>query len=380
MKKRETFLNFSPPVITDDEISEVVETLKGGWLSMGPRVFKFEDDFSEYIGCKHSIAVNSCTSALFLSLVASGIKKGDEVITTPFTFTSTANVICHLGAKPVFCDVERDTFNIDPAEIELKITNKTKAILPVHYGGQPCDMNKIQSIADEHKIPVIEDAAHALGAEYEGKMIGSTGNLSCFSFYPTKNITTGEGGMITTNDAGIADKLKLLRSHGISHGAWSRYLKGGKWKYEVLLPGYKVNMCDINAALGIVQLRRIEELNNKREEIHGIYSKKLLKLKTLKIQSLRQNIKSSYHLFPILLNDFDRDKFIDEMTEMNIGTSVHFIPLHFHPFYQKEFKYKEGDFPVAEEIYKGIVTLPIHPVMSADDVSYVCEAIKNILG
>ncbi|MBN1157000.1 DegT/DnrJ/EryC1/StrS family aminotransferase [Candidatus Woesearchaeota archaeon] len=380
MKKREKFLDFSPPAITDKEINAVVETLKSGWLSMGPRVFEFEKKFSEYIGCRCSVAVNSCTSALFLSLAISGINKGDEVITTPFTFASTANVICHLGAKPVFCDIDKDTFNISPKQIESKITKKTKAILPVHYGGQPCDMEEIQRIADEHGLVVVEDAAHALGAELNNKRIGASGNLTCFSFYPTKNITTGEGGMITTNNKEIADRLKLLRLHGISSEAWSRYSRGGKWKYDVLAPGYKLNMSDMNAAVGIVQLERIKELNQKREEIYNLYTRKLSLLNAIELQKPRENIKSSYHLFPILLKNHNRDSFIDGMTEMNIGTSVHFIPLHLQPFYQKEFGYKEGDFPVAEDIYGRIISLPIHPMMTDGDAEYVCEAIMHILG
>jgi dTDP-4-amino-4,6-dideoxygalactose transaminase len=374
------FIQFAPPFIDEKEIKSVVNVLRSGWLTMGPLTVEFENQFAKYIGSECAVAVNSCTAALFLSLVAKGIGKGDEVITSPMTFTSTANVVHQVGAKPVFADIEGDTFNIDPEAIKDKITRKTKAIIPVHYGGQPCAMSEILEIARENNLIVIEDAAHAAGAKYKGKKIGcgTLGDLTCFSFYVTKPMTTGEGGMITTNDKKTADRLKILRLHGIDKDAWKRYSAAGNWYYEVKEAGYKYNTTDINAAIGVAQLKKLDGFNRIRDGIFRFYSSELKDL-PLTLPTIRKGVCSSYHLYPILLEDYDRSKFIEEMKKKGIGTSVHFIPLNLQPFYQKTYGYKKGDFPVAEKVYQREVSIPIHPKLTKRELRYIVSTIHEIL-
>lgn len=371
---------FAPPYIADGEIRAVTEVLKSGWLSMGYKTREFEEKFAEYIGVKYAIAVNSCTSALFLCLKAIGIKKGDEVITTPFTFVATANTIVHCGAKPVFVDIDEKTYNIDLEKIEEKITERTKAIVVVHYGGQPSDMNKISKIADSYGLRIIEDAAHATGSCYEnGKRVGSIGNLTCFSFYATKPMTTGEGGMITLNDDALVERLKILRLHGISKDAWKRYIDGkASWYYEVVDAGYKFNTTDVNAALGIEQLKKLDWMNERRKEIALFYDEHLKDLDIILLY-MNPKMKLSFHLYPIRLNKYNRDKFIIEMVKKEIGTSVHFIPLNLMPYYQKACGYKKGDFPVAEKVFKDIVSLPIYPQLKDEEMRYIITTIKDIL-
>ena len=378
VKTRDKFLPFSLPLIQDEEINEVIDTLKSNWLTMGPKTAEFEKQLADYLNVKHVISVNSCTAALHLSLIALGIKNGDEVITTPYTFASTGNVICHVGAKPVFVDIEKDTFNIDPEKIEKAITEKTKVIIVVHYAGQAADMDKISRIANKYNLKIIEDAAHAIGSEYNGRKIGTSGNLVCFSFYPIKNMTTGEGGAIATNDDLLADRLKKLRLHGISKDAWKRYGKEGTWYYEIEECGWKYNMTDIQAALGLHQLKKLDAFIKKRQEIAEIYDRELGRIENIRIPFKKENIKHSYHLYPILVNGCERNKFIEELEKKKIGTSVHFIPLHLHPFYQKTYGYKKGDFPVAEQIYERIISLPIYPKMDEKDVRDVINAVKDI--
>ena len=377
--KRESPLPYSLPWIEEEERQEVVDTLKSGWLSIGPKVKKFEDSLAGYTEAKYAIALNSCTAALHLSLVALGIGGGDEVITTPFTFVATANVIVHVGAKPVFVDIERDTYNIDPEKVEEAVTSKTRAIIPVHYAGQPCDMKTINEIAEGHGLSVVEDAAHALGAEYEGKKIGTFSDATCFSFYPTKNITTGEGGAVTTNNKELADKLGVLRLHGMDKSAWKRYSFKGSWYYEVLECGFKENMSDIQAALGIHQIRKLDKFMEIRRKYAEIYTKELGKLGEIITPHEKPNVKHPYHLYPILLRSYDRGKFIERMGEIGISCSVHFIPLHLHPFYRNTFGSKRGDFPVAEWVYDREVSLPLYPKMSEKDVWDVIQATKEVL-
>jgi len=370
---------FAPPYITEDEINVVIEVLKSGWLSMGYKTLEFENKFAEYIGSKHAVATNSCTSALFLSLKVLGIKKGDEVITTPFTFAATANVIVHCGAKPVFVDIEEETYNINADKIEEKITDKTKAIIVVHYGGQPADMKKIMKIAREYDLKVIEDAAHAVGSEYEkGKKVGSFGNLTCFSFYATKPMTTGEGGMITLNSDDLNEELRILRLHGISRDAWKRYLETDNWYYEVIEAGYKFNPTDISSAIGLEQLKKLDWMNERRKEIAEYYNEHLQGLDIIR-PHIDSNVKSSYHLYPIRLINYDRNKFIKKMTQKGIGTSVHFIPLHLMPFYRKRYGYKRGDFPVAEKVFENIVSLPIYPQLTEKQLEFIVKSIKEII-
>lgn len=370
---------FAPPYITEDEINVVIEVLKSGWLSMGYKTLEFENKFAEYIGSKHAVATNSCTSALFLSLKVLGIKKGDEVITTPFTFAATANVIVHCGAKPVFVDIEEETYNINADKIEEKITDKTKAIIVVHYGGQPADMKKIMKIAREYDLKVIEDAAHAVGSEYEkGKKVGSLGNLTCFSFYATKPMTTGEGGMITLNSDDLNEELRILRLHGISRDAWKRYLEMDNWYYEVIEAGYKFNPTDISSAIGLEQLKKLDWMNERRKEIAEYYNEHLQGLDIIR-PHIDSNVKSSYHLYPIRLINYDRNKFIKKMAQNGIGTSVHFIPLHLMPFYRKRYGYKRGDFPVAEKVFENIVSLPIYPQLTEKQLEFIVKSIKEII-
>jgi dTDP-4-amino-4,6-dideoxygalactose transaminase len=370
------------PDLGKEEIEEVVDTLKSGWISTGPKTQNFEELFSQYIGCKHSIAVSSCTDALLISLAALGIGRGDEVITSPLTFVSTANVVLHLAAKPVFVDIDPKTYNIDPSKIENKITKRTKAIVPVHYAGQPCDMDPITKIAESRKLKVIEDAAHAVGAEYKEKNIGTIGHTTCFSFYATKNLTTAEGGMITTGDRDLAEKMMMLRLHGISKDAWKRYSKSGSWYYEVIRPGYKANMTDIQASIGIHQLAKLEKSIKTRSKYAKIYNEAFKKVPELVTPHLMDNIRHAWHLYPLQVKFDDlkinRNDFIEKLKEKQIGTSVHFIPVPMHPCY-KRLGYKLGNFPKTEEFYNQEVTLPMYPRMTKEDIVYVRDTVVDIV-
>ena len=380
---RDVFLPFSKPTIGKEEIRSVTGVLKSGWLTMGAKVKEFEDNFKNYVGSEYAIAVQSCTFALHLSLVCIGVESGDEVITTPFTFAATANVIVWERAKPVFVDIDPESYNITPDMIEEKITEKTKAIIPVHFAGQPCDMDPILRIARKHDLRLIEDAAHATGSTYNGRKIGTIGDVTCFSFYPTKNITTGEGGIMTTNDAKVAEKTEMLRLHGMDKSAWKRYSRKGSWYYQIKYAGYKYNMTDIQAALGIEQLKKLDKFNQKRIELARYYSQKFENISEIATPKDKGLGKHVYHLYPIQVRTdnlkIDRDRFIQALKAENIGTSVHFIPLHLHPFYQKSFGYRSGDFPVAEETYRNIVSLPLFPKMNKEDVDDVVVAIEKIL-
>lgn len=370
---------FHLPDIGTAEYEEIQDVLNSGWLTMGTKTIQFEKAISEYIGVKHVIAVNSCTAALHLCLITAGIKSGDEVITTPFTFTATANVICNLGAKPVFVDINPKTFNIDIEKIESAITEKTKALIVVHYGGQAVDLDRVKAIADKYNIQIIEDAAHAIGTYYKDKKIGSHGNLTCFSFYATKNITTGDGGAIATNNDAFAEKLKELRLHGISKDAWNRYSDKGTWFYEVNDKGWKYNLTDLQSCIGLCQLKKLDEFIRVKKNISDYYTDKLTTIDGIRVLELEEFSKSSYHFYPIILESYPRDKFIEEMKDKGIGLSVHFIPLHLQPFYKKQFGYVGGEFPNAEEVYKKIVSLPIYPSLTRYETDYIIKSIREIL-
>ena len=376
------FLPPFKPFIGEEEINEVVDTLKSDWITMGPKTLKFEELFKGHIGSKFAISLNSCTAGLHLSLASLNIGEGDEVITTPYTFAATGNVIVHQRAKPVFVDIDKETYNINVDEIENAITDKTKAIIPVHYAGHPCEMDKILKIAKDYDLYIIEDAAHALGTEYKGKKIGTIGDTTSFSFYATKNITTGEGGMVTTNNKKTAEKIKILRLHGISRDAWKRYSSEGSWYYEIIECGYKYNMTDIQASIGIHQLKKVESMRKRREEIAKIYNDEFENIDELIIPTTKKYVKHAWHLYPLLIDtkklNISRNKFIEELKKQNIGSSVHFIPLHLHPFYRKTFGYKKGDFPNAEWVYEREISLPIYPKMTDDDVIDVVSAVKKI--
>jgi len=376
------FMPFHVPEIGEDEIRAVVETLRSGWLTTGPKAKTFEEDFRKYIGTRHAVAVNSGTAALHLALDATGIGPGDEVIVPTMTFTATAEVVVYLGARPVLVDCEPDTLNLDPSDIERKITPRTKAIIPVHFGGQACDMDKILAIAGNYHLKVIEDAAHALPARYKGKRVGAIGDITCFSFYVTKPIATGEGGMATTNNSEWAEKMQMMSLHGISKDAWKRYSSEGSWYYEVLFPGYKYNMTDIAAALGIEQLKKCDLFWEARQRIAANYDEGFRDLQEIETPSCRPGSEHAWHLYVIKLEPkrlrLNRNEFIAALKDKGIGTSVHFIPLHLHPFYRDNFGCKPEDFPNASSAFERIVSLPIYPRMTEADVETVTEAVRSI--
>lgn len=374
---------FHKPHITEEEIAGVVEALKSGWLTMGPKTLKFEEEFSRFLGSKHSISLSSCTAALHLALKVIGLDRGDEVIVPTTTFTSTAEVACYFGAKPVLVDVERDTHNMDVSCLEKAVTDRTRAILPVHFAGQPCDMDEIMAIAGQRKLHVIEDAAHAVPAMYNDRYIGTIGDMTCFSFYATKTLTTGEGGMITTGDDGWAERLRSIRQHGISKDAWKRYSKEGSWYYEVLEAGYKYNMTDIQASLGLAQLNKQQWMLNERDNIARKYTEAFKGSDLLDVPRVKPGRSSAWHLYIVKLDlgalRINRADFIEELKAAGIGASVHFIPLHRHPFYRDTLGYSEKHFPGAEWVYERSVSLPIYPGMTDSDVGRVIEAVSGIL-
>jgi len=383
MDSDNSFLPFHVPDIGDDEIRSVVETLRSGWLTTGAKVKKFEEDFAAYTGTTHAVAVNSGTAALHLALEAIGIKEGDEVIIPTMTFTATAEVVLYFKAKPVLVDCEPDTLNINADEIEEKINAGTKAIIPVHLAGQPCDMQRIMEIAQKYNLKVIEDAAHALPAHYQEKMIGTIGDITCFSFYATKTITTGEGGMATTGNSEWAERMRMMSLHGINHDAWKRYTKEGSWYYEVLCQGFKYNLTDIAAAIGVEQLKKCDRFWEARRRIAAVYDEAFTDLPEIRTPVCRSGRQHAWHLYVIQLNlerlRIDRSGFIEALKEKNIGTSVHFIPLHVHPFYRSTFGYQPEDFPNASAAFERIISLPIYPKMTDADAGCVVDAVRSIV-
>lgn len=380
---RKGFLPFHIPDIGEEEVRSVVETLRSGWITTGPKVRHFEEEFAKYVGASHAIAVNSGTAALHLALEAVGIKEGDEVIVPTMTFAATAEVVLYFKAKPVLVDCQPDTLNLDPDLVEKAITRKIRAIIPVHFGGHPCEMNRIIDIANKHNIKVIEDAAHALPASYKGKMVGTLGDITCFSFYATKTITTGEGGMAATENPEWADRMRIMSLHGISKDAWRRYTAEGSWYYEILFPGYKYNMTDIAAAIGIEQLRKCNRFLEARRHIAEMYDKGFADLPEISRPVCEPDLQHAWHLYVIQLNlerlRINRNEFIELVKKENIGTSAHFIPLHLHPYYRNTFRYKPEDFPNAGDLFERIVSLPIYPKMTKRDVQDVVEAVRKII-
>lgn len=375
---------FGKPFIGEEEVREVVDTLKSGWWGTGPKTEKFENEFARYVKAKYAIAVNSATAGLHLALKVLDLKPGDEVITTPLTFVSTVNVILHVGATPVFADIDRKTWNIDPKEIEKRVTKKTRVILPVHLHGRPCVMDKIMSIANKHKLYVIEDAAHAVEAEYHGEKIGSIGDITVFSFYVTKNLATGEGGMITTNNKKREERLKILRLHGLSHDAWKRYSVHHFKLYEAIEPGYKYNLTDLASSIGIHQLRRIERNLKRREQIWNMYVDALRDEPLLTLPSpIETDTRHAMHLFAILIDlkrmKIDRNEFVNRLIKENIGSGVHFSPVHLHPYYRETFGYKKGDFPKSEFVGQRIISLPLGANLTDSDVWDVICAVKKVI-
>ena len=380
---RQNFLPFALPDLDETEFLEVKDALASGWVTTGPKTKQFEAEFAAAVGAKHAVAVNSCTAAMHLALEAIGLKAGDEVITTPYTFAATAEVIRYFDARPVLVDVEPRFFNIDPGLIERAITGRTKAIIPVHIAGQPACLDEIHAIARSHHLPVIEDAAHAFPAKHKGRMIGGLSEFTCFSFYATKTITTGEGGMVCTENDAWADRCRVMCLHGISKDAWKRYTAEGSWYYEIIAPGFKYNMTDVAAAMGIAQLRKAGAMFERRKEIARRYRAAFAPLPELQLPEEQPGGQHAWHLYMLRLNldrlRIDRARFVEELKKRNIGASVHFIPLHIHPYYRETFGYKPGDLPVAYGEYLREVSLPIFSKMSVDDIQSVIDAVGGIV-
>ncbi len=380
---RKEFLPYGKHWLDQEEINEVVDSLKSNWITTGPKMKLFEANFKKFIGSKYAISVNSGTAALHISTSTINLQPGDEVITTPLTFVASANCVVYRGGTPIFADIKKDTYNIDPNEIRKKITSKTKAIIPVHFAGQPCDMDEILEIARENDLYVIEDAAHAIDAEYKGKKIGNISDLTIFSFHPVKNITTAEGGMVTTNNDELNDKLLMFRTHGISRDAVKRFGKEGGFYYDMQYLGFRYNLSELHSALGIHQLDKLESFQKKRRQIVEIYNKKLQSIEEIAIPYVKDDIKHSWHLYVIQLEleklKVDRDFIFKALREENIGVNVHYIPIHYHSYYVDKFGLKKGILPIVEWLFPRIITIPIFPKMSDDDVYDVIDALEKVL-
>lgn len=380
MDKKE--IPFHKPYITDEEIDGVVAAIRSGWLTMGPKTVEFEKKFGDYIfggsagqGSRFAVSFNSATAALHLALKAIGLKRGDEVILPTNTFIATAEVVTYFGAVPVLCDIEEDTHNMDVSLIESLITKKTKVLMPVHFGGQPCDMDEIMDLASACNIAVIEDAAHALPSRYKGKLIGTIGDITCFSFYATKTLATGEGGMATTVNEGYASTMKINRLHGISRDAWDRYTIKGSWYYEVVDNGNKYNTTDMNSAMGLAQLRKVDWMSARRAEIAKKYDQAFQKT-SITTPLVKGDRETSWHLYVIKTKN--RNELVEKLKEDGIGTSVHFIPVHKHPYYKTTYGYQEQDYPVANRVFEQSLSLPIYPGLSDEEVDYIISrALKH---
>jgi perosamine synthetase len=371
-KVADTFsIPFHRAALGEEEVRAAAEVIRSGWMTMGPKTFEFEREFAKYVGAEHAVAVSSGTAALHLALEAAGVRAGDEVLLPTTTFTATAEVIAYLGAKPVLVDVDPVTMNMDPEDAARRITSRTRALIPVHLGGQPCDMHEIHTLARAYRLRVIEDAAHALPSEYQGKRIGQISEFTCFSFYATKTLTTGEGGMITTNNSAAADRMRLMRLHGIERDSWKRYRAEGSWFYEVLEAGFKYNLTDFQSAIGLVQLAKCDVLRQARQAIAERYSNAFSSSDTLLVPTVRPDRRTSWHLYILRLLKADRDNFVQTLHRRGIACSVHFIPLHLQPYYRRAYGYKPGDLPCAEQQYRSCLSLPIFPSMSEQEIAYV---------
>ncbi len=382
---RDKFLVFGSPRIEDDEIDEVVDTLRSGWLGTGPKVARFEADFARYNNTATSLvaAVNSCTAALHLSLLAAGLGPGDEVITTPLTFCATVNAIIHAGATPVLADVEPESMNINPDLIEAVITPRTRAILPVHFAGRPCDMDAIMSIARKHNLKVIEDCAHAIETEYKGNKAGTFGDFGCFSFYVTKNVVTGEGGMVMAKSAEDISKIRRLALHGMSKDAWKRFSDEGYKHYQVVDCGFKYNMMDLQAAIGIHQLARVEKNWLHRQKIWDLYQDAFHNLPVGRPAAAQTGTKHAFHLYTLLIDErlagITRDQFLNEMSTRKIGVGVHYLSLPEHDYYQRALGWNADHYPVARDIGRRTASLSLTPAMNDQDVADVIDAVKSVI-
>lgn len=380
---RSTFLPFALPDTDEGEVLEVSEVIRSGWVTTGPKTRQFERDFAAYVGAKHAIAVNSCTAALHLSLEAIGLSPNDEVITSPYTFAATGEVIRYFGAKPVLADIDPRTFNICPELVEQAVTPRTKAIIPVHIAGLPADIDAINAVAARHDLRVVEDAAHALPARYNSRLIGAFSDFTCFSFYATKTLTTGEGGMICTDSDEWADRCRIMCLHGISRDAWKRYAADGQWFYDIIAPGYKYNLTDVAAAMGLVQLRKLERMWERRRAIAARFTERFSTMPELEPPAGGTGDQHAWHLYMLRLNldrlTVARDAFVEQLRARRIGVSVHFIPLHVHSYYRNAYGLRPEDLPVAHAEYLREISLPIYSRMSDDDVEDVIGAVEEVV-
>lgn len=375
---------FFRPSLGEEEIASVVDTLHSGWLTTGPKVKQFEEQFADRVGAKYAVAVSSCTAALHLALEAVGVRAGDKVLVPTLTFASTAEVVIHLGGIPVLVDCHPQTYTLEIAHLEeLILQHRPRAIIPVHYAGHPCNMDHILQIAAKHQLAVIEDAAHAIPAFYRHHPIGSLGTITCFSFYANKTMTTGEGGMVTTNDPQLAERVRLMSLHGISKDAWKRFSAEGSWYYEILAPGYKANMTDLAAALGLCQLAKAHQFWERRQAIAAQYHAAFTDLPELITPVVSPEVRHAWHLYVIQVDtsklSIDRNQFIKLLNEAGIGTSVHYLPLHMHPLYRQQYGYQPEDLPVAKGLYERIISLPIYPLMTDEEVAYVADTVRQIV-
>lgn len=384
VRAKDQFLVFGSPRIEEDEIQELVAIMRSGWLGTGPRVAMFEDEFRKFKGARHAVALHSCTAALHLSFLAAGISPGDEVITTPMTFCATVNAILHSGGIPVLADIDPITLNIDPREVAKKVSRKTKAIVPVHFAGRPCEMDALCAIAAEHKLKIIEDCAHAIETEYKGTRAGTFGDFGCFSFYVTKNVVTGEGGMVLVRDEKDASRIKTLALHGMSKDAWKRFTDEGYRHYQVVECGFKYNMMDLQAGIGLHQLKRVEENWKRREAVWNRYMLELRDLPVTLPAVPAPDTRHAYHLFTLQIDEdacgVERDEFMNVMTANNIGVGVHYLSIPEHPYYQKTFGWRPEDYPHAAKVGQSTVSIPLSAKLSDKDVGDVVAAVRSILG
>ena len=381
MPVRKTLLPYGRQAITEEDIGAVVETLRSDWLTTGPKIPEFEEKIAERVGAKYAVSFSSGTAALHGAAFAAGLKPGDEAITSPMTFAATANCVLYQGATPIFADVSKDTLNLDPRQVALRITPHTRAILPVDYSGHPADMDAFMQLADRHGLVVIEDACHALGAEYDGRPVGSVAHMTVFSFHPVKHLTTGEGGLVATDDPTLAETLRRFRNHGISSDARQRQAEG-QWFYELVLLGFNYRLTDIACALGIEQLKRLDANLKRRREIAAFYSREFRQVREVVPPAIRENVTPAWHLYPIRLElsrlSVDRGRVFRALRAENIGVNVHYVPVHLHPYYRDRFGHKPGEFPIAEDGYDRLISLPMFHGMRDEDAEDVVHAVKKV--
>ena len=379
---REDFLSYNPPCIGEAERSAVMETLQTPWVTTGPKTMAFQAELKAYLQAPAVVALNSCTAGLHVALVALGVGPGDEVIVPAMTFCATANVVEHVGARPVLVDVCPESLTLSPEAVEAAITPRTKVLLPVHYAGHPVQLDELDALAARHGLAILEDAAHAIGTRYKGRLIGSRPNLAAFSFYATKNLTTVEGGCLTGEQA-LIDKARIIGHHGMNRDAWKRFDRSGSWYYEVVLPGFKYNMTDMQAAIGLVQLQRLPSFQKRRREVVGRYEQAFRNMGALELPVELPWAESSWHLYVVRLKKealrIDRNTFIDELKARNIGTSVHYLPVHMHPFYRDRYGYRPEDCPVAADAFDRMLSLPLHPGLLDQDVDDVVQAVSEVV-